>query len=199
MSIFALAGSAAGEVVRFFTEATEGAEPAEAAFQLNLFWIIAQAASFLLFLVILYLVAFRRIGTVLEDRRSRIEQGLKDADAARKDREAAADQRQVILAEARKEASDIISRSQRMAEEVREQGVMETRTEIDRLRQQAVAEIDAERQRAVAEVRSEVADLALRAAGKVVGETMTGQRERRLVDEFLTEVSPAAPAGDARR
>jgi F0F1-type ATP synthase membrane subunit b/b' len=34
-------------------------------------------------------------------------------------------------------------------------------------------------------VRAEVADLALLAAGKVVGETMSGDRERRLVDEFL--------------
>ena len=56
---------------------------------------------------------------------------------------------------------------------------------------QAVAEIDAERQRALAEVRGQVADLALVAAGKVVGETMTGERERRLVDEFLAQAHGA--------
>ena len=33
----------------------------------------------------------------------------------------------------------------------------------------------------------EVADLALAAAGRVVGETMTGERQRRLVEEFLAE------------
>ena len=34
-------------------------------------------------------------------------------------------------------------------------------------------------------VRAEVADLALLAASKVVGETMSSERERRLVDDFL--------------
>jgi hypothetical protein len=32
-----------------------------------------------------------------------------------------------------------------------------------------------------------VADLALTAAGRVVGETMSDQRQRRLVEEFLRE------------
>jgi F-type H+-transporting ATPase subunit b len=66
------------------------------------------------------------------------------------------------------------------------------------MREQAVAEIDSERQRAIADVRGQVAELALLAAGKVVGETMTGQRERRLVDEFLTQVSAGAASPGSR-
>jgi hypothetical protein len=31
-----------------------------------------------------------------------------------------------------------------------------------------------------------------------VGETMSGEREKRLVNEFLTQVSPAAPTGGER-
>ena len=116
----------------------------------------------------------------------------------------AADQRQAVLAEARREASDIIARAQRVADETREQGVAETRAEIERLREQAVADIDAERQRALADVRGQVADLALLAAGRVVGETMTGERERGSCDEFLTEVCrrrrrPASSATDRGR
>jgi mannitol-1-phosphate/altronate dehydrogenase len=41
-----------------------------------------------------------------------------------------------------------------------------------------------------------VADLALRAAGKVIGETMTDDRQRRLVQEFLAETgAPTSPKG----
>ena len=58
------------------------------------------------------------------------------------------------------------------------------------MRVRATSDIEAEKQRALADLRAEVADLALAAAGKVVGETMTSARERRLVEEFL-----AAPAG----
>ena len=55
------------------------------------------------------------------------------------------------------------------------------------MRQRAAAEIEAEKARAIGEVRAEVADLALLAAGRVVGETMSSERERRLVEEFIRE------------
>ena len=55
-------------------------------------------------------------------------------------------------------------------------------------------EIEAEKGRALAELRSEVAELALAAAGKVLGESMTDARQRRLVEEYLG----APPASDGR-
>jgi F-type H+-transporting ATPase subunit b len=183
MSIFATAGSTSEVLLRIF-----GAEATEPQFQINLFWIIAQAASFLLFLVIVYLVAFRRIGGVLEERRSRIEQGLQDADQARVDREQAAAERLRVLGEARTEAEEILVRAQRVADENRERDMAATRADLDQMRQRAAADITAEKDRALADVRDQVADLALAAAGRVVGETMTGERERRLVDEFLSQV-----------
>lgn len=182
MEILAIAGGQVREALVL------NAEAGAAEFQINLFWVITQAASFLILLLILYFVAFRRIGATLEDRRARIEQGLRDADAARVDRDKAAQERQQVLAEARREANDILTRAQRTSDETRERELGETRSELERLREQAVAEIDAERQRAVSDVRAQVADLALLAAGKVVGETMNTARERRLVDEFLDDV-----------
>jgi F-type H+-transporting ATPase subunit b len=165
---------------------------------INWFWVVLSALNFLIFFAVVYLIVLKPVGRMLTERRDRIEQGLKDADAARRDREAAADQRQAILQEARREANDILARAQRLADEAREQGVVDTRTEIERMRAQAVAEIDAERQRALGDVRAQVADLALLAAGKVVGETINDQRERRLVDEFLAQVTASAPAGGER-
>ena len=60
------------------------------------------------------------------------------------------------------------------------------------MRVRASEEIVAEKQRALGELRSEVADLALQAAGRVVGETMTDQRQRRLVEEFLADPSASS-------
>jgi F-type H+-transporting ATPase subunit b len=176
--------------------AAEGAEGA--GLTINLFWIIVAGLNFIIFALIAYRVVLVPVGKRLEERRDRIEQGLKDADAARRDREAAADQRQGILNEARREAGEIVLRAQKVADDERAKGVAQTQAEIDRLRERAVAEIDAERKRALADVRGQVADLALMAAGKVVGETLSHEREKRLVNEFLAQVSAQVPAGDER-
>jgi len=178
----------------------------EAGFQINLFWVLMQALSFLLFLAIVYLVAFRRIGATLEDRRARIEQGLRDAEQARRDREQAEQERLAALAEARREANEILSRAQKVAQETREADIAATREELARMRERAAAEMAAQQQKAIEELRAEVADLALAAAGKVVRESMTDERQRRLVNEFLTQArvagtdgsGPAAGGGSSR-
>jgi F-type H+-transporting ATPase subunit b len=182
MPIFAIAGDAVQTALQAF------AQEAEAQFQINVFWIIAQAASFVLFLIIVYLVAFRRIGGVLEERRQRIEDGLRDADQARVDRELAAAERLKVLAEARAEAEETLARAQRLAEESRERDLAQTRAELELMRERAAGDIAAEKDRALADVRNQVADLALAAAARVVGETMNTERERRLVEEFLAQV-----------
>lgn len=195
MSPLAYAGQAAELVTRILQAEAE----AEPQFQINLFWIIAQAGSFLLFLVIVYLVAFRRIGGVLEERRSRIEQGLKDADQARIDREQAATERLAVLTTARQEAEDILARAQKVADENRERDLAETRAQVDQMRERAAADIAAERDRALSDVRAQVADLALAAAGRVVGETMNEPRERRLVEEFLGQMGSSGTGSGQTR
>jgi F-type H+-transporting ATPase subunit b len=175
---FALAGGAAQEVARLAAEAT---------FQVNIFQVVIAAANFLVFLVIIWTFAFKPVTAMLNDRKARIEQGLKDAEQARRDRENAESERVATLGEARREANDILARAQKVAQETRDADIAATKEELERLRTRAAAEIEAEKIRAISDVRAEVADLALRAAGKVVGETMTNARERRLVEEFLNE------------
>lgn len=184
MDPLAVVGDALNGFVPFFAEA--GGEEV-AGFQINVFWIIMQALSFLVFVALLYVLALRRIGGVLEKRRLTIEQGLRDAEQARKDREAAAAEHAATLAEARREANDILARAQRVAQETRDADLAATRDELERIRQRATDEIEAEKHRAMSELRAEVTNLALAAASKVVGSAMTGERQRELVDEFLRD------------
>lgn len=189
----AVAGVAGEPLLAFAAESGGGS-----GLTVNFFWVLVAALNFIVFFLLAYKLVLEPVGGRLADRRERIEQGLQDADAARRDRESAAEQRQAVLVEARREASEIVQRAQKLAEEAREKGVLDTQAEIERMRERAVAEIDAERKRALADVRGQVAELALAAAGKVVGETMTAEREKRLVDEFLTQVAVEAPARDQR-
>jgi len=169
------------EVVRLTTEA----EAAAPLFQVNLFQVIIASANFLLFLAIIWTFAFKPVSKMLSDRKERIEQGLKDAEQARRDRENAEAERVASLAEARREANEILARAQKVAQESRDADIAATKEELERLRTRAAADIEAEKVRAIGELRAEVADLALQAASQVVGETMTSERERRLVEEFL--------------
>lgn len=180
MHILALVAGAAAQVVQ--PAAEEAAQ-----FQINLFWVVVSAVNFVVFFLIIRAIFFPGITRTLEDRRARIEMGLRDAEQARRDRESGEQERLIALQEARREANEIINRAQKVASDTREADIAATREELGRLRERAAADIDLEKQRAIAELRGEVTDLALAAAGRVVRESMTGDRQRKLVADFLAE------------
>ena len=170
MDFLAIAGPATREVVRLTA-------PEAGGLTINVFWIIIGAANFILFFALFKMFFATPISGMLADRRARIEQGLSDAEAARAERESSAAERTATITDARREAKEIIDRAQKVAQETRD------------------ADIQAEKDRALADLRSEVADLALAAAGRVVGETMSDQRQRRLVEEFLRAPDGPKAAG----
>ena len=184
MNLFAIAGGApAADIVA-------AAEPGGLA--INFFWIAVASLNFLVFAVILYLAFGKQVSQLLASRRERIEQGIRDAEQARTDRESAEQERLAAITAARREANEILARAQKVAQETRDADIAATREELERLRTRASEDIEAEKLRALAELRGEVADLALKAAERVIHETMTDQRQRRLVEEFLAEPTPGA-------
>ena len=182
MNLLALVGGPhLGSVVQ------AAAADAGAGLQINFFWVIVSSLNFVLFLVIANRAFGKTLSNMLSSRRTRIEQGLKDAEQAKTDRANAQTERTETLAEARREARELLERAQKVAQETRDADIAATKAELERLRERATADIEAEKLRAIADLRSEVADLALAAAGKVVGSSMTGETQRRLVEDFLKE------------
>ena len=182
------AGQAAREVVRLQADAATGG------LTINLFWIIVAALNFLVFFAVLYLIVLKPIGVTLRERRARIEQGIHDADQARIERAAGEAAAVTELNAARREAREILERAQKLAQESSAADVAATREELARMRERASAEIEAEKVRAIAALRADVTTLALDAAGRVVRETMSSDRQRRLVEEYLAESAVGGPA-----
>ena len=185
MNLFSIVGPTAASGVPALAEEAGG-------LAINFFWILVASANFIVFALILYFAFGKQVSGMLAARRERIEQGLRDAEQAKRDRESAEQERLAALTEARRESNDILARAQKVAQETRDADIAATREELERMRVRAAEEIEAEKSRALAELRSEVADLALQAASRVVGETMTDQRHRRLVEEFLADPTPGA-------
>ena len=161
------------------------------AFGVDLFKLAFQIINFLLILYLLNRFLFKRVLALLDERQERISKGLEDAEAAARDRELARAEREAALDEARKEAQTMIARATKIAEDSRAEIVAAARAEAEKVATRATEEITAEKQRAIAELRSQVADLALDAAGRLVKAEMNAPTQRRLVEEFLAEVSPS--------
>lgn len=162
-----------------------------AEFGVNLPALIFQVINFLLLLYLLNRFLFKPLLKMIDERQARIGQGLKDAEQAARDRELARAEREAALDEARREAQSMIARATKIAEDSRNEIVAAARSEAERVTARATAEIQAEKERAMSEIREQVADLAILAAGRLLREEIDGERQRRLVNDFLADADAA--------
>ena len=157
------------------------------AFGVDIWKLGFQILNFLLLLYLLNRFLFKRVRTLLDERQTKISQGLEEAEAAARDRELARAEREAALAEARREAEAMVQRAAKTAEATSADILAEAKASAEQITERAREEISAEKEKALAEIRGEVADLALQAAGKLIGSEMDAPKQRKLVEQFLAE------------
>lgn len=154
---------------------------------LNLPQLIAQIVNFFILLFILRLVAFKPILRMLDERKQRIAEGLNAAEIARAEAASAQANIQAQLDTARKEGQEIVAGAQTIASRIqadaREQSNKDREASLERAR----AEIQMERDRAIADLRGEFADITVKAAEKVINQSLDRQAHQRVIDETLAE------------
>ena len=159
---------------------------------INLPSLLAQLINFGLLLVVLYLLAYKPLLRVLDERKRRIQEGLEASEAA-KQRLAQTEQEMAReLDKGRQEGQALIGQAQQMSARIQEEGRQQARTEAEKLLERARSEIQLERDSAIAELRREFADLTIIAAERVIKRSLDRQAHRQLIEEVLAE----APTGD---
>ena len=149
--------------------------------------LIAQLLIFLVMLGVLYRFAWGPLLKILNERRERIQQGVEATERAKQELEAAEKERQAKLEEARREAQAMLDRIAKQAEDLRKELEAKAREQAEALIARARAEIRQEREKAVQELRSQVADLAVMAAGRIIGESLDAKKHRELIERTIEE------------
>lgn len=156
---------------------------------INLPQLIAQVANFVVLLLILRLTLYKPVLRMLDERKRRIGEGLNAAELARADADKAQANIQAQLDTARREGQELVVTAQgiasRIQAEAREQAARDREAAAERAR----ADIQLERDRAIAELRTAFADLTVRAAEKVISQSLDRADHQRIIDETLAESS----------
>jgi len=149
-------------------------------------FLIIQAVSFVLLLVVLTKFAFRPILNILEERQKSIRDDLDSAESRRLEMERLQKDYETRLAQIEDEARDKIQQAIKQAEGVRDEILSKARTESEQVLAAGREEIDRDRIRSMAQMRNEVADLAIHAAQSVVGKNLSSAGHDQLIAEALS-------------
>jgi len=137
-----------------------------------------------------------RVNTLLEERREKIQGELERAETTRTEADRILADYQAQLANARDEANRIIEEARRTAQQLQLDLQARAEHEAQASVARAQEEIRAERDRVFQELRTQVGEIAVILAGKVVGAELDHAAHERLIDEYIDQV---AASGNGQR
>lgn len=150
----------------------------------NFIWPII---NIILLFILLKIFLFKPLRKMMDERTASIQNDIDSAEKAKLEARELAEANRETLAQARKEAQDIIAQAKQEAASVKSELLKSSQEEAKQLIDSANKNIAVERQKALQEAQSQIADLAIAAASKIVGENLGDENNRRLVDNFLEE------------
>ncbi|HEU4570452.1 MAG TPA: F0F1 ATP synthase subunit B [Gemmatimonadales bacterium] len=143
---------------------------------------------FALLLFILKRSAWPLILGAVEERERNLQAKLDEATRLNTEAKALLEQQQKLLADARGEAAAVLAEAKTAADRERAGAADKAKHEAEEILARARREIASERDRALADLRREAVDLALAAAGKLIGQRLQADQDKKIVTEYLASL-----------
>jgi F-type H+-transporting ATPase subunit b len=154
---------------------------------INMPTLLAQIINFVILFGLLYLVAYKPIMRMLDERSQKIKESMEQTEYIKQQAEHAEEEAANRIEAAAKEGQEAIARAMRTGEEVRQEAQQKARQEAEVLIGRARTEIQRERDEAIDQLRKEFADITILAAGKVIDRTLDKKAHREIIDKVLKE------------
>lgn len=159
--------------------------------ELGFHWpsLIVYLVNFTILLVILYVVGYKPILRMLDQRAERIRGNLEEAERIKTESEERQAEMQRQLDQARQEGQALIGQARELADRFREEERQRAKEEAEAFLAKARGDIERERDNAVEEVRQQFAGLAIAAAEQVIERSLDKDAHREIIEKVLEESS----------
>ena len=151
--------------------------------------IIWTIITFVIVLAILRATAWKPLLGALTAREEKIRSSLKDAQDAQQQAQALLEENRKQLALAEEQSQRIIREGRDLGERLKAEILEKANASARSAVEQAREEIQREKESALTQLRSEVADLAIQAAGKILDANLDTAKQRALVDAVIRDIN----------
>jgi F-type H+-transporting ATPase subunit b len=145
--------------------------------------------TFVIVLIILRLTAWKTLLGALTAREEKIRTSIEQAESARLEAQRLLEENKRQLALAEDHSQRVIREGRDMGERLKAEILEKANSSARHVIEQAKDEIAREKEKALTQLRSEVADLAIGAAGKILDANLDTPKQRQLVDAAIKELN----------
>ena len=161
----------------------------------TIFW---TTLTFLLLLLLLGKFAWKPLLGAVEARETGIRDAIDEAKRGREEAQRLVEEHRSMVNLARKERAEAVEAGRRDALRLKAEILDEARKQREQLLKQAETQIQAGIRQARTELSGEAADLAIRAAGRLLQKNLDDQTQRKLVEDYLAELERIGAGSDAQ-
>jgi len=158
-------------------------------FDINPGLILWTIITFVVVLVILRLTAWKTLVGALTTREEKIRSSLEQAERAQQEAARLLEENKKQLAQAEEQSQRVIRDGRDLGERLKGEILEKADVGARHMIEQAKEEIAREKEKALIQLRTEVADLAIGAAGKILDANLDPARHRQLIDAAIRELS----------
>jgi F-type H+-transporting ATPase subunit b len=145
--------------------------------------------TFLVLLGVLAKFAWNPLLKMLRDREELIRSSLDDAEKARAELERLNSEGEDIVNKARSEAQTILAEGKAAASKLKDETLNAAKDQAKSILSDAEKQIRIEKDKAIEEIKSEVVDLSLSVAAKLIKKNISREDNQALIDESLENVT----------
>lgn len=149
---------------------------------------VLTTANFLLVLWILQRFVFSKLDKSLDNRQQVLSESLENADRLKTELAHAEEKAAQIVAEAHREASEFKSKSREEFEKWSAEAKAAHEDKLLQERKEMQHQLEADHQAMLKSLKQEVAELALEATEKIIGEKFDSEQDRMIVQQYLDQL-----------
>jgi len=148
--------------------------------------------TIIIFVILLFLlkkIAWGPLIKALNNREDSIKSAIENAEKQNNEARTLLEENKKQLAESTNEARKIIDSSRNAGNKLRDEILAKANEDTRKMVEQAKREIEQKEQSALENLKEEISDLAIKAAEKIISESLDENRQKKIIDDFLNKIS----------
>ena len=155
----------------------------------NLLSFVVQFLSFLVLILVVFILAYKPVKKILKKRADYIENEIKEARESNLEAQKSVDEAKEMVASSKVQASEIIARAEKQGQERYDMMLVSANDEIVEMKKEAEKDIERAKEEAIQDIRNEMVNVALSASEEILKREVDSKDNRKLAEDFINRLN----------
>ena len=155
----------------------------------NLLSFVVQFLSFLVLLIVVFVLAYKPVKKILAKRADYVENEIKEARENNLKAQKNVDEAKEMVAQSKVQASEIIKNAEKQGQEKYDAIILQAKSDVEEMKVGAQEDIERAKEEAIKDIHDEMVKVALSASEEILKREVDNKDNKRLAEDFINRLN----------